>query len=164
MENKRLGILLIVIGVLVGGIFVYYSNALSEQSIEIGCFDNPGCESIESGLSISHIAIGIFSFILALGFYLLFFNKTEKMIKKLEEEKERKLVDEKFNLILQFLNPSESRVLKKVKEEEGITQSTLKFRLDMSKARLSYVLQDLEKRKIIRRVKKGKSQAVYLRI
>jgi uncharacterized membrane protein len=34
----------------------------------------------------------------------------------------------------------------------------------MSKAKLSYVLQDLEKRNIIKRVEKGKTLALYLRV
>lgn len=164
MENKKLGLLLIIIGILVGGMFMYYNSQLSKQSEELNCFSGPDCISIENNFSISHIGVGIFAFILALGFYLLFFDKAEKRIRQIENENEKRTVDNKFDLILQFLNPSESKVLKKVKEEEGITQSTLKFRLDMSKARLSYVLQDLEKRKIIKRVKKGKSQAIYLKI
>lgn len=164
MENKKLGLLLIVIAILVGGMFLYYNNTLSEQSRELNCFNGPSCISIQKNFSVSHIGVGILAFILALGFYLLFFDKAEKRIRQIEKENDKRTADNKFDLILQFLNPSESKVLKKVKEEEGITQSTLKFRLDMSKARLSYILQDLEKRKIIKRVKKGKSQAIYLKI
>ena len=54
--------------------------------------------------------------------------------------------------------------LKKTKEQEGITQNTLRFKVDMSKAKLSYVLQDLEKRGLIKRVKKGKTFEVYTKL
>src|SRR3989344_8123688 len=97
MENKELGVVLIIIALLIGGVFLYFVNNLSKQSQELGCFNNKNCLSIEKGLSVSHIAIGIFSFMLALGFYLLFFNKTEKAImERLEKEKEGKIDDAKF--------------------------------------------------------------------
>ncbi len=165
MENKKLGILLIIIGILVGGIFVYYGNTLSEQSKELGCFNQPNCVEVERGLSISHFAVGVFSFILALGFYLLFFNKTEKnLMERIEKDNKQNIESERFNFALKMLDPSEAKVLKKVKEQDGITQSTLRLRLDMSKAKLSYVLQDLEKRGLIKRIKKGKTLSVHLKV
>ena len=161
MENKKLGVILIIISILIGGIFIYYTNVLSKQSEELGCFNNPNCLPIEKGLSISHIAIGIFSFIFALGFYLLLFNKTDqKIMEKLEYEKE----NEKFEFALKMLNPFEAKVLKKIKEQDGITQNVLRLRTDMSKAKLSYVLQDLEKRGLIKRVQKGKTLQIFLKI
>ena len=165
MENKKLGIFLIVLSLIVGGTFIYFTSRLSEQSRELGCFDNPDCFAIERGLSISHIAVGIFSFMLALGFYLLFFNKTEKAImERLEKEKEGKIDDAKFEILLKALDPYEQKVIKAIKEQDGITQNTLRIRLDMSKAKLSYVLQELEKRGIIKRIEKGKTLSLHLRV
>ena len=161
MENKKLGVLLIILGLLVGGLIIYYINVLTEKSDELGCFNDPSCVPIERGLSISHVGIGIFSFIIALGFYLLFFNKTEDLlVKRLGEDKD----NEKFEFAMKFLNPYEAKVLRKIKEEEGITQSTLRLKLDMSKAKLSYVLQDLEKRELIKRVEKGKTLQIFSKI
>ncbi|PIO07353.1 hypothetical protein COU59_03435 [Candidatus Pacearchaeota archaeon CG10_big_fil_rev_8_21_14_0_10_34_12] len=165
MENKKLGIVLIIISLAIGGTFLYYNSILSEKSEELGCFNQPGCISIERGLSLSHFAIGIFAFILALGFYLLFFNKTdERIMKKLEDEKNRKINDERFSWILKALDEYEKKVLKAVKEQNGITQNTLRLRVDMSKAKLSYVLQELEKRNLVKRVKKGKTLEVWLKV
>ncbi|MBI2630107.1 winged helix-turn-helix transcriptional regulator [Candidatus Pacearchaeota archaeon] len=165
MENKKLGIVLIAISLIVGGFFIYFINLLSKQALETGCLNNSGCFAIERGLSISHAAIGVFSFMLALGFYLLFFNKTEKAIlKKLEDEKNKKIEDSKLEYILKALDPYEKKVIIAAKEQEGITQNTLRLRTDMSKAKLSYVLQELERRGIIKRIPKGKTLAVYLKI
>ncbi len=165
MENKKLGLVLLVIGLLVGGLVIYYTNLLSEKSQNIGCYTNSDCFAIEKELSISHIAVGIFSFIIALGFYLLFFNKTEKAIlDKLEKEKAEKIEDAKFGMLMKALDSFEQKVLKAVREQEGITQNTLRVKLDMSKAKLSYVLQDLEKKGIIKRVERGKTLAIYLKI
>ena len=116
MENKKLGILLIIISLVIGGVLLYYNNQLAEQSKEIGCFPNETCLALEKGLSITHFAIGVFSFILALGFYLLFFNKTEKAIlDKLEDEKEKKINDSKFNILMKALDPFEREVVKAVR-------------------------------------------------
>ena len=165
MENKKLGILLISMSIVVGGIFLYYNSVLTEQSNELGCFPNEKCIGLEKGLSITHFSIGIFSFILALGFYLLFFNKTEKIIlERLEDEKKIKIEDIKFDMLLKALDSYEQKVVKIVREQEGITQSTLRIKAEMSKAKLSYVLQELEKRGIIKRIEKGKTLAVYLKI
>lgn len=165
MENKKLGLILVILSLVVGSIFIYYTIKLAEQSREFGCFDKPNCFAIERGLSVSHIAIGIFSFILALGFYLLFFNKTEKAIlEKLEKQKDEKINDAKFDMLLKALDSFEQKVVKAVREQPGITQSTLRIRIDMSKAKLSYVLQELEKRGIVKRIEKGKTLAIYLRI
>ncbi len=165
MENKKLGILLIIFSLIVGGVFIYFTTNLSKQSHEIGCFDNQKCLTIEKSLSITHIAMGIFSFLFALGFYLLFFNKTEKAIlERLEKEKELKVEDIKFKILMKALDPFEQKVIEAVKEQEGITQNTLRLRVNMSKAKLSYVLQELEKRELIRRIEKGKTLAIYLKI
>ncbi len=161
MENKKLGILLIIIGLLVGGLILYYINVLTDKSNAIGCFNDPACMPIERGLSMSHAGIGIFAFIIALGFYLIFFNKTEdRLIKRLGEEKD----NEKFEFAMKFLDPFEAKVLRRIKEEEGITQSTLRLKLDMSKAKLSYVLQDLEKRGLVKRVEKGKTLQIFSKV
>ena len=161
MENKKLGALLIAIAIVVGGVFTYFTSLLSNQSAQLGCYSTHDCYTLQRGMSASHFAIGIFSFLLALGFYLIFFNKTEeKIMKRLDQEKE----DEKFEFALKLLDPAEAKVLRKIKEQNGITQSTLRLRADMSKAKLSYVLQDLEKRGLIERTHKGKTLELWLKI
>ncbi len=165
MENKKLGAILIIIALVMGGIFFYFTSILSKQSQQLGCFNNNECFAIERGLSISHIAIGIFSFALALGFYMLFFNKTEKAIlEKLEKEKDEKIEDAKFGMLMKALDSYEQKVIRIIREQPGITQSTLRIRSDFSKAKLSYVLQELEKRGIIKRVEKGRTLEVYLKL
>ena len=83
---------------------------------------------------------------------------------RLEEEKNSKISEERFSIILKALDSHEKKVMKFIKEQDGITQSTLRLRTDMSKAKLSYVLTELERRGLIKREKKGKSLAIYLKI
>jgi len=61
------------------------------------------------------------------------------------------------------LDEFEKEVITAVREQEGITQNTLRLRVDMSKAKLSQVLGNLEKKGLIKREKERKTFAVYLR-
>jgi len=165
MENKKLGIILIIISIVILILFITYTSQINQQANEIGCFPKENCKTIERTLSLTHVSMGVFSFLFALGFYLLFFNKTEeRILKRLEEEKNKKIEEEKFSIILKALDEYEKNVLRKIKEQDGITQNTLRLRTNMSKAKLSYVLQELEKRNLIKRIPKGKTLEIYLKI
>lgn len=165
MEKKKLGILFIIISFIFLVFLFYFNINLSGESIELGCNMNEGCETVQDLLTTTNIGFGFFGFMFALGFYILFFSKSEeRILKRLEEYKNERTEEEKFNLILKALDPYEKRVLKAVKEQDGITQNILRLRTDMSKAKLSYVLQDLEKRGLVKRVKKGKTLSVHLKI
>ncbi|MBI2507626.1 winged helix-turn-helix transcriptional regulator [Candidatus Woesearchaeota archaeon] len=164
MNNKKLGVVFLTISVIVSFILIYIIMNLNTESRELGCFDNEGCLKIESTFNITHLAFGVIGFILALGIYLIFFSKSEEeILKQLKENKASSLKEEKFNLVLKGLDDYEKKAMKAVKEQDGITQNTLRIRTDMSKAKLSYVLQDLEKRGLIKRIKKGKTLAVFLK-
>ena len=165
MDNKRLGGLLIGISIVFVIFLIYFSLALAEKSNELNCNVSEECKSISNVITVTNVGFGFFGFMFALGFYILFFNKgEERILNRLEENKNKKLKEDKFDIILKALDPYEQKVLKAVKEQDGITQSTLRIRTDISKAKLSYVLQELEKRNLIKGSKKGKSLAVFLRI
>lgn len=165
MENKKLGILIIIISLVFFLFLIYFSIKLNGESIGLGCNPSEECINIKNLFTFTNIGFGFFGFILALGFYLLFFNKTEKAIfKRLEDDTHKRTEEEKFELIVKALNDYEERVLRAVKGQNGITQNTLRLRTDMSKAKLSYVLQELEKRKLIKRKPKGKTLEVWLRV
>ncbi len=70
--------------------------------------------------------------------------------------------DEKFSLLLRPLDDNERKVLTAIKEQEGITQSTLRYRADLSKSKVSQILTDFEKKRLIERKAKGKTYSVFL--
>ena len=152
MENsKRLGIILIVLSLVIGGIFIYYISNLTKSSQELGCFNNSECFAVERGLSVSHAAIGIFSFMLALGFYLLFFNR-EKIIKQKEYD-------------ISKLNLEEKKVFYFIKEnkERGVYQSQIVEKFNFPKSKVSRILDNLEIKQIIERKRRGMTNIIFLR-
>lgn len=163
MENKKLGGVILGISIVATIVAFGFMGVLGRQTAALQCYPTNECQRVESLLGLSHIAVGLISFIGALGIYLLFFSTSEDAIlKRLEEEKNKKIEMDKFDLILKAMDENEQKVLKAVKEQDGITQSTLKFRADLSKAKVSQILTDFEKKNLIKRELKGKTYAVYL--
>ena len=163
MENKKLGFVILSISILASILAFGFMGVLGTQTSALRCYPTQECQRVESLVGLSHIAVGLISFIGALGIYLLFFSTSEEAIlRRLEEEKNVKVEQDKFELILKALDDNEKKVLKAIKEQEGITQSTLKYRTDLSKAKVSQILTGFEKKQLIKRELKGKTYAVYL--
>ena len=163
MENKKLGFVILSISAIASIVAFGFMGVLGRQTAALQCYPTNECQRGESLVGLSHIAVGLISFIGALGIYLLFFSTSEEAIlKRLEEEKSMKIEQDKFELILKAMDDNEKKVLKAIKEQEGITQSTLKYRTDLSKAKVSQILTGFEKKHLIKREEKGKTYAVYL--
>lgn len=165
MDSKKLGLLMIGASLFFALFIFDYISLMNDKSGELGCNSADGCFEVRKNLDMGHLAFGFFGFMLALGFYFLFFNTTEeKIFNRLENEKIRIVEEEKFKIILKALDDYEKKVMEIVKEQDGITQNTLKLRANMSKAKLSYILQELERRDLIKRIKKGKTLEVHLKV
>src|SRR3989338_4078993 len=192
METKKLGFLIIGISIVLGSIMLNFMNSLGAQSSKLQCNPTQECQQINSVLGISHVAVGFTAFVFALGFYLLFFNKSEKEIMEkygignnnnanpkdynsitnLKDNEpnnsnngkafENNLNNEKFSMLLRPLDDNERKILLAIKGQEGITQSTLRFRTDLSKAKISQVLNDFERKGLVERKAKGRTYAVFL--
>ena len=163
MENKKLGFVIMSISILASVLALGFMGVLGRQTAALQCYPTSECQRVESLMSLSHVAVGLISFIAALGIYLIILSTSEEAIlKRLEEEKNMKIEQDKFELILKAMDENERKVLKAIKEQEGITQSTLKYRTDLSKAKVSQILTDFEKKHLVKRELKGKTYAVYL--
>ncbi len=105
--------------------------------------------------------------LIILGVYILAFDHASKAILKKQEEitqdlKEVKKKDE-FKAFLTGFSSDEQLVLKSIREQDGIKQSTLRYKTGLSKTGLSLILKDFEEREIITRKESGKTNEVYLR-
>ena len=150
-NNKRLGIILIILSLVIGGVFVYYISSLTQKSEELKCFNNQECLAIERGLSVSHIAIGVFLFVLALGFYLLLFNK-ERIIEQKDYDVSK-------------LNSEEKKVFSFIKKnkEKGIYQSNIVENFNFPKSKVSRILDRLEFNSLIERKRRGMTNIIVLK-
>lgn len=172
MDNRKLGVILIVLAILLAIILISF-KIQAEKSLEMQIEQYGGACPMEgfcphqqlSRLLIPiYIAASILFLIVGLGIYLIFFEKGQKeILKTLKETKEKSSADERFDLLLSALDEYEKKVMKAVREQNGITQATLRIRTDMSKAKLSLVISALSKKNLIKKVPKGKTNQIYLK-
>ena len=167
METKKLGFLIVGMSIVLGFIMFSYMNQLALQGQQLRCNPTQECKQINSLFGLSHITVGFLSFIFALGFYLLFFDRSAQEVLQEDgaaqkNEEKARIKSSKFDLLLRPLDDNEKRVLIAIKEQNGITQATLRYRANLSKAKISQVLTDFEKKNLISRKAKGKTYQVFL--
>lgn len=175
MDNKKLGLIIIVLTILFATVMGFFRFELEKQIKSQITYDNSGqcihevgkpCPFQELSKLFLPTLIGgvLLALFLALGVYLIFFEKSQKaIIDTLKETKEKEIGKEKFDLVLSALNEDEKKVMTAVKEQDGISQTTLVMRTDFSKAKLSLILKDLENKELIKKVTKGKINYIYLK-
>lgn len=171
MENRKLGLILLIVGIII--VSSTYIAKLREDTMIENIVDDQGSCFLEDGTCLHadrditfYIIVWIMSAgIMALGTYLLFFEKSQKeIISTLEKQKLSRSAEEKFNILLKGLDNDEKKVMKAVKEQDGITQQTLRLRTDLHKSKLSIVLDGLEKKGLVSRKTKGKTKQVFIKI
>ena len=175
MDNKKLGIILIIAALVIIGIFFFIRSEMERliglQVANTGsCYQGSIC-SHENANTTTYIGIGLAAFIAALGVFLLFFEKSQKVIMAshekittaLQQEKKDKIAEEKFQALLAGLDEEEKKVITAVREQEGIQQSTLKYRTGLSKTKLSMVIKDLEAKNLITKEEDGKTNKIHLK-
>jgi uncharacterized membrane protein len=169
MDNKKLGVILIIVCLGLSFLIFTFNNLLNAQA-EASC----SCMGIQEGGYCpmkneypwqTYLGIILISAIATLGIYLIFFEKSQReIISTLEKQRQIQTEEEKFNILLKGLNSDEQKVIKSVREQNGITQQTLRLRTDMHKSKLSIILDGLEKKGLIKRLAKGKTKQVFLKI
>lgn len=166
MESKKVGLLLIIISIILLILLVAHNYNLSKTTTSIGCNPTRTCVKFSSILTFTNMFIGAISAILSLGFYILYFSKSEKelinKIKNLEKGKKTLSKEDKFNILIKALTNDEQALLKLIREEEGITQTSLRHKTRISKTKLSLILKDLEKKNIIKKEIYGKTNKIYM--
>ncbi|MFC1691751.1 helix-turn-helix transcriptional regulator [Nanoarchaeota archaeon] len=178
MNQKQIGIILIIAGIVLAGIVfgikakedAYISTFIQQEGT---CYLDDGTCLHEDRDFTVYVIGWVFSGVLILfGVYIGFIDKTQQVLAEhqikvssaLKEHKQLELDEEKFSILLKGLDVDEKKVVKAVKEQDGITQQTLRLRTDLHKSKLSIILDGLEKKNLIKRVAKGKTKQVFLKI
>ncbi|MFT4304139.1 MAG: helix-turn-helix transcriptional regulator [Candidatus Woesearchaeota archaeon] len=173
MNQKYIGIIVLIIGILLIGIVttlkINEDKMINEMIHDTGsCFlDDGTCLHSERDWITYIIGWILSSALIILGLYLIFFDKTQQVLLQQNSEIAKSLVEakkkEEFNAFLSGFDEQQQKVLRVINNEEGILQSTLRYRVEMSKTSLSILLRELEDKGIILRKTEGKSNKVFLR-
>ena len=70
--------------------------------------------------------------------------------------------EQEYNILRRALSEDEKVILDEVKKADEITQDSLRFRLNWSKAKVSTILTNLDKMELIQRERIGKTYKLYL--
>ena len=174
MDNKKLGIIIIIVSVLLS-ITLFYVKQEIDRSYQAQIdFYGESCPTdpdicphalMEKASIPIYVAIAFVVAFISLALYLIFFEKSQKaIISTLEKQRQIQTEEEKFNILLKGLNADEQKVIKAIKDQDGITQQTLRLRTDMHKSKLSIILDNLEKKGLIARKEKGKTKQVFIKV
>ncbi len=187
MNQKQLGIFLVILSIALAGLF--YKIKLDNEKIiqermstviEQGvasCFLNDGTCLHEQKYTAFFIGEGFALVLFALGLYLLFFDTTKetkeliakqseqnvKIATALQQSVEEKKKDERFTAFLAGFSDDEKKVFTAIHEQDGILQSTLKYRTGLTKTDVSLILKTFEEKGYITKKPDGKTNKVFLR-
>ena len=178
LGGKVLGTAVIAIVILTGIFAIYHARSLSLQRSEnvaqlmslpqyAECrFEQNGqvlCPQADDLVipDLTGVLLGVFGILL--GAYLIRSDRTNRTIlDEVKGTKSRLVADERRALIESILTVDERKIVGAVREQPGISQATLRLRTNMSKAKLSVTLKELEQRRIIRKIEDGKTNRVHL--
>lgn len=175
--GRVIGALVIIITLLLIISTVWYSRHLEQQRTQAvaqlvsmpeyaNCkYDAATCPQAEGNVVLPDASgIGLVLLGVALGFYLIRSDLTQrKILAELETKRQQLSIEEKKELLMSVLTKDERKIIAAVMEQPGISQATLRLRTDMSKAKLSMLLKELEGRELIVKTEDGKTNTVNLK-
>lgn len=176
MNQRAVGITLIVIGVALAGL-VYYMRVSDEATVEAfaektgSCYvDDETCLHDQANVR-STVGWVFSAALVVIGLILILMAKTDRLIAEqqakvssaLEHAAKTEKDKDELKAFLAGFTPEEQKVLRAIREQDGILQSTLRFRTGMSKSTLSLMLGQFEKKGLISRKESGKTNKVFWR-
>ena len=147
-----------------------YIHLLTEENGD-SCFVNGVCLYEDRNWWWYILGWSASAFLLGIALFLYFFDRSqhlilthqEKVAASLTEAKKVSESDEKFKAFLSGFSDDEQKVLSAIHDQDGILQSTLRYRTGMSKSTLSIMLKQFEEKGLISRKESGKTNKVFLR-
>ncbi len=173
MQNKTIGTVLIVISIIVIILLFFFKEKFTNTIPTMGTNTEPCAhQKLADILPYFYISITFLVVVILLGLYIIFYKDKEKKIveeyqdkitKRLEDIKKTEIKEDKFEVFLSALDEDEKKAVRAIREQDGITQATLRIRTGLSKTKLSFILSDLEKKGILTKVAKGRTNQVFLK-
>ncbi len=155
----KVGLLLIFMMVIyIGLLFLLKPVFLSAETLQahttvmgdhIMAFNSPEQRNL-------NLAALFLAFVCGLGVWLLIKGPSSETTETVPEQKSN------LEVIKTVLSPDEKKILSEIEKAGEITQDSLRFRLDWSKAKVSAILLQLDRMNLIQRERQGKTYNVFL--
>jgi len=172
MRNRYVGMIVVGIALLIGFLVWLFNKALSDI-VDADCSHGPTCPMWGSINFQTNVGLGLMIFIVIVGLYLIFFAKDDPQIVKevhrettivKEQVKPKKLDKGHFKDILDKLDGDDKKVLGFVIDSEGsVFQSELVSKTNLSKVKVTRILDRLEGKGLIERKRRGMTNVVILK-
>ena len=171
MNNKQVGLMITSFAAILGLVIFFFNRALS-QIVSTSCDHGPTCPMWGSIRFHTNISLALTVVILLIGLYFVFFggvnqiqnSKTGIKTESKSSKKAKKTTESVILEIPEDLNPDEKQVLTVVVEEDGtIFQSAIVEKTQLSKVKITRILDKLEGKGLIERKRRGMTNVVILK-
>lgn len=158
MENKKVGLLIIGVALLIIVIILIFNIGLRDV-ISASCSHGPSCRMYGTVRVQTFVSLAIAGFVFLIGLFLVFSKPEEKIvIKKVKGQERRKKLD------LSGLEKGEREVVRLLEEENGaVFQRDLMEELEIGKVGMTRMLDRLEAKGLVERKRRGMNNIVVLK-
>tara|TARA_Y100000310_G_scaffold309809_1_gene354316 strand:- start:260 stop:718 length:459 start_codon:yes stop_codon:yes gene_type:complete len=152
MKNKHVGLLIIAIVILFFIIVMSFNNAL-ETIVNTSCTHGASCPMQATLDTQKTISYTLMSLLLLIGIYIAFFMKNKK-----------ELIKEPIEINLENLQEEEKNIVNILQRDKGSTyQSDLIKETNLTKVRITRILDKLEGKGLIERKRRGMTNIIILK-
>ena len=156
MENKKVGLIIIGISILIGIIILIFNLGLKDI-ISQSCSHGPACEMYDTLRTQTWIGVFLLVIILGIGIFVMKSKPEEKLVVKTIKEKKRKKdyasLDKKEKEVVDLL----------VKEGNAMFQADVMEKIGIGKVGMTRLLDKLEAKQIIERKRRGMNNMIVLK-
>jgi uncharacterized membrane protein len=154
MKNRNVGIMLLVIALFILFLIVSYNKAM-EDIVNTSCTHGPTCPMYKTIGVQKTISYGMISLLILGSLYVIFFMK-----EKLDPSE----VTKPSKKVLSKLDETEKKIIELLSNNKGsMYQSDIMKELDLSKVRITRLLDKLESSGLVERKRRGMTNIVVLK-
>ena len=163
MRNRNVGFLIVSISALIGFIIYSFNRALTEI-VGATCTHGESCPMWGTLDFQTNVSMAVMFFVAVIGLYLIVFGEEKPVSQTRERHEKVKPKKKDYSEILKDLDEDQRKVLQAIIDEDGtIFQSSLVEKTELSKVRMTRILDRLEGKNLIERKRRGMTNVVILK-
>ena len=160
MENRKVGMLIIGIAVVMGLIVLLFNSALKNIVGET-CTHGAECGMYDTISTQTWLSLGIVLLIVVIGLFIMFSKPKERIVEKTII---KKVQEKKKKIDLGGLDKKEKEAVALIQSENGtMFQADLMEKLGVGKVGMTRLLDKLEAKQIIERKRRGMNNVVVIK-